>query len=76
MKGTEKQVKWASEIKGRIDTALDAMSGTSMQAEFHAFRSWLETKTAAWWIDLWKVTMTERVFLRCAMTEYKKSKEA
>ena len=73
MKGTEKQVKWAEEIKANIFTALDAMGNTSMTEEFAAFRAWLDNKnSAAWWIDLWQMTKTARMFLRGAMAEYKK----
>lgn len=73
MKGTEKQVKWAEEIRANIFAALDAMSNTSMKEEFAAFRAWLDNKdSAAWWIDLWQTTKTYNMFLRCAMMEYRK----
>lgn len=72
MKGTEKQVKWAEDIKANILTSLDAMSNTSMAAQFKAFREWLDSKdNASWWIDLWQTTKTGHMFLRCAMQEYK-----
>lgn len=72
MKGTEKQVKWAEEIKTNIFAALDAMSNTSMTAELASFRAWLDNKdTAAWWIDLWQMTKTVKMFLRGAMSEYR-----
>lgn len=73
MKGTEKQVKWAEEIKNGIFETLDAMGNTSKAAELAAFRAWLENKTsAAWWIDLWQTTKTSHMFLRGAMAEYRK----
>ena len=72
MKGTEKQVKWAEDIKANILTSLDAMSNTSRKEEFAAFRAWLDSKdNASWWIDLWQTTKTGHMFLRCAMKEYK-----
>lgn len=37
MKGTEKQVAWAKEIKTSVIAALDAMSNTAMQDQFKAF---------------------------------------
>ena len=72
MKGTEKQVKWAEDIKVNILTALDAMSNTKLTAEFKSFREWLDSKdNASWWINIWTQTMTDNMFLRCAMREYK-----
>ena len=72
MKGTEKQVKWAEDIKANILTSLDAMSNTSRKEEFAAFRAWLDSKdNASWWIDLWQTTKTCHMFFRCAVKEYK-----
>lgn len=72
MKGTEKQIKWASEIRENIFTALSAMSNTGMQAEFVAFRAWLDSKVnASWWIETWTMNGTVHMFLRAAMKEYK-----
>ena len=53
------------------------MKGTEKQVkwaeEIAAFRAWLDNKdSAAWWIDLWQMTKTARMFLRGAMAEYKK----
>ena len=72
MKGTEKQIKWASKIRENILTALSAMSNTSMQAEFEAFCAWLDSKTdASWWIETWTMNGTVHMFLRAAMKAYK-----
>lgn len=72
MKGTEKQVKWAEDIKARIFSALDAMSNTSRQAEFRAFCAWLDNKSsAAWWIDGWQLTGTDIMFIGRAIREFK-----
>lgn len=72
MKGSEKQIKWAEEIKANVMNALDEMSNTAMREQFSAFRTWLDGKdSAAWWIDNWQMTKTAHMFLRCAMREYK-----
>ena len=74
MKGTERQIKWASDIKSKIDAALDAMSNTNMQTELKSFRAWLDSKdSASWWIDAWQLTRTENMFLRMAMRQYKQA---
>ena len=72
MKGSEKQIKWAEEIKANIMRALDEMSNTAMLEQFAAFRTWLDGKdSAAWWIDNWQLTKTGHMFLRKVMREYK-----
>lgn len=72
MKGTEKQISWAEEIKAKTMAALDAMANTAMKAQLEDFRAWIETKdNAAWWIDSWQLTKTEHMFLRKVMREYK-----
>ena len=72
MKGTEKQVAWANEIKANIMQAIDAMANTAMKEQFAAFRAWVDGKdSAAWWIDNWQVTKTANMFLRKVMREYK-----
>lgn len=76
MRGTEKQINWASEIKASITEALEQMSNTSRKAEYDQFRAWLDAKQdASWWISLWKQTNTNHMFLRCAIIEWKKSEE-
>ncbi len=72
MKGTEKQIAWAKEIKTSVIAALDAMSNTAMQDQFKTFSAWLDSKdSAAWWIDNWQMTGTAHMFLRKVMREYK-----
>lgn len=72
MKGTEKQIAWANEIKTNVMAALDAMANTARKEQFADFRAWIDSKdNASWWINSWQLTMTENMFLRKAMREYK-----
>ena len=72
MKGTEKQIAWANDVKARIMSALDAMSNTDRKAEFDALIAWLNGRdSAAWWIETWQITRTDRMFIKAAIREWR-----
>lgn len=72
MKGTEKQIAWANEIKANVIQAVGAMANTAMKEQYADFCIWLDSKdSAAWWIDNWQLTKTVNMFLRRVMREYK-----
>lgn len=73
MKGTDKQIKWANDIKAKIMAAFDAMSGTDRKAEYKALTEWLDGKdAAAWWIEKWQLNGNREIlFLRSAIKEWR-----
>lgn len=73
MKGTEKQIAWAEEIKANTIDSLMQFGNTAKAAEFEAYIKWLKSTkdSAAWWIDHREYKGI--AFMRLTIPEFKAS---